>query len=86
VGYHTARFCRANGAKIIAIAEYNGGIYSPDGINDISSLYHNIINIGINPEHALLHFQTHGSLKGLEGTKFYQNGAEVTIKTNIIRY
>ncbi len=34
VGYHSAKFFRESGAKIIAIAEYNGSIYNPDGLNE----------------------------------------------------
>ena len=34
VGYHTAKFFRENGAKVIAIAEYEGGICNPDGLNE----------------------------------------------------
>jgi glutamate dehydrogenase (NAD(P)+) len=34
VGYHTAKFFRENGAKIIAIAEHNGAIYNADGLHE----------------------------------------------------
>lgn len=35
VGYHSAKFFREKGkAKIIAIAEYEGAIYNPDGLNE----------------------------------------------------
>lgn len=33
VGYHSAKFFHENGAKIIAIAEYDGTIFNPDGID-----------------------------------------------------
>jgi len=33
VGYHSALYLREEGAKVIAIAEYNGGIYDEDGID-----------------------------------------------------
>lgn len=34
VGYHTAKFFRENGAKVIALAEYEGAITNPDGLNE----------------------------------------------------
>jgi glutamate dehydrogenase (NAD(P)+) len=34
VGYHTARFCRENGAVIIAIAEREGAIFNPAGLDE----------------------------------------------------
>lgn len=34
VGYHSAKFFRENGAKVIAIAEHNGAIYNADGLNE----------------------------------------------------
>ena len=34
VGYHSAKFFRENGAKVIAIAEHNGAIYNLDGLNE----------------------------------------------------
>lgn len=34
VGYHTAKFFRENGAKVIAIAEYEGAIYNENGLNE----------------------------------------------------
>jgi glutamate dehydrogenase (NAD(P)+) len=33
VGYHSAQFFAANGAKIVGIAERDGGLYDPDGLN-----------------------------------------------------
>lgn len=33
VGYHTAKFFREAGAKIIALAEYEGAIYNTDGLD-----------------------------------------------------
>ena len=33
VGYHSAKYLQEGGAKIIGVAEYNGGIYSEDGLN-----------------------------------------------------
>lgn len=34
VGLHTAKFFRAYGAKVIAIAEYEGAIYNENGLNE----------------------------------------------------
>lgn len=34
VGFHTAKFFRAYGAKVIAIAEYEGAIYNENGLNE----------------------------------------------------
>ena len=34
VGYHSAKFFREHGAKVIAIAEHNGAIYNADGLNE----------------------------------------------------
>lgn len=34
VGYHSAKFFREGGAKVVAIAEYEGAIYNADGINE----------------------------------------------------
>ncbi|MDG1098984.1 MAG: glutamate dehydrogenase, partial [Bacteroidia bacterium] len=42
VGYHSAKFFRESGAKIIAIAEYNGSIYNPDGLNEEEVHQHRI--------------------------------------------
>jgi glutamate dehydrogenase (NAD(P)+) len=33
VGYHSAKFCREGGALIIGIAEWDGGIFNPKGID-----------------------------------------------------
>lgn len=38
VGYHAAIFLQEEGAKIIGVAEYDGGLYNEDGI-DIAKLY-----------------------------------------------
>lgn len=34
VGYHSAKFFREAGAKVIALAEYEGAIMNPDGLNE----------------------------------------------------
>ena len=33
VGYHTAQFCRTGGCSIIGLAEYEGAIYAPQGLD-----------------------------------------------------
>jgi glutamate dehydrogenase (NAD(P)+) len=34
VGYHSAKFFREHGAKVIAIAEHDGAVYNEDGLNE----------------------------------------------------
>ena len=34
VGYHTAKFCREHGAIVVALAEREGAIYAPRGLNE----------------------------------------------------
>jgi glutamate dehydrogenase (NAD(P)+) len=34
VGYHTAKFCREAGAVLVALAEREGAIYNPTGLNE----------------------------------------------------
>jgi glutamate dehydrogenase (NAD(P)+) len=40
VGYFSAKFFREHGAKVIAIAEYEGAIYCKDGLNEEEVLQH----------------------------------------------
>ncbi|MBC6490206.1 Glu/Leu/Phe/Val dehydrogenase [Flavihumibacter stibioxidans] len=40
VGYHAAKFFRQGGAKVIAIAEYEGAIMNPDGLNEDEVFQH----------------------------------------------
>lgn len=40
VGYHSAKFFREGGAKVVAIAEYEGAIYKADGINEEDLFQH----------------------------------------------
>ena len=62
VGYHTAGFLHDTGARIVGIAEYNGGIWSESGID---------------PHKALEHFRAHGSLHGFPGAADVKNGMEL---------
>ncbi len=40
VGYHSAKFFREAGAKVISIAEYEGAIHNPNGINEEELFQH----------------------------------------------
>ena len=40
VGYHSAKFFREHGSKVIAIAEYEGAIYSENGLNEEEVFQH----------------------------------------------
>jgi glutamate dehydrogenase (NAD(P)+) len=40
VGYYTTKFFREGGAKVIAIAEYEGAIYNADGLNEEDVFQH----------------------------------------------
>ena len=40
VGYHTAKFFRENGSKVIAIAEYEGAIFNANGLNEEEVFQH----------------------------------------------
>ena len=40
VGYHSAKFFRENGAVIIAIAEHDGAVFNPNGINEEDLFQH----------------------------------------------
>jgi glutamate dehydrogenase (NAD(P)+) len=40
VGYHSAKFFREHGSKVIAIAEFEGAIFSADGLNEEEVFQH----------------------------------------------
>lgn len=40
VGYHSAKFFREGGAKVIALAEFEGAIMNPDGLNEEEVFQH----------------------------------------------
>lgn len=40
VGYYSAKFFRENGAKVVAIAEYEGAIFKEDGLNEDEVFQH----------------------------------------------
>ena len=40
VGYHSAKFFREHGAKVVALAEFEGAIYDPAGLNEEAVFQH----------------------------------------------
>lgn len=44
VGYHSAKYFREGGAKVIAIAEWEGAIYNADGLNEEEVFQHRKTN------------------------------------------
>lgn len=44
VGYHSAKYFREGGAKVIAIAEWEGAIYNPAGLNEEEVFQHRKAN------------------------------------------
>lgn len=40
VGYHSAKFFREHGAKVVAISEYEGAVYNEDGLNEEEVFQH----------------------------------------------
>ena len=42
VGYHAAKFCREGGATIVAIAEFEGAIVNPAGLDPDAVLLHRL--------------------------------------------
>jgi glutamate dehydrogenase (NAD(P)+) len=47
VGYHTAKFFREHGAKVIAIAEFEGAIFNENGLNEDEVFQHRKTNKSI---------------------------------------
>jgi len=45
VGYHSAKFCREGGALIVAVAEHDGTVYHPDGL-DIEAVHAYLLEKG----------------------------------------
>jgi glutamate dehydrogenase (NAD(P)+) len=54
VGYHAAKFCREGGAVIVAIAEYDGAIANPNGLD---------------PDAVAAHRRNRGSILGFPGAQ-----------------
>ncbi|MEZ4424727.1 MAG: Glu/Leu/Phe/Val dehydrogenase [Gemmatimonadota bacterium] len=62
VGSHAALFLQEAGGVLVALAEYNGAIANPDGLD---------------AETALAHFREHGTLEGCPGaTRFLARSAD----------
>merc|ERR1711871_1728964 len=62
VGYWAAKFLHEHGAKVIGIAEYNGGITCADGFD---------------PDAVLDYMQKNGGIKGFPGAQSVDNGDEL---------
>ncbi|HZU65282.1 MAG TPA: Glu/Leu/Phe/Val dehydrogenase [Novosphingobium sp.] len=62
VGYHAARFLAEDGCLITGIAERNGGIVNPQGL-DIAALH--------------THWRTHGTFLGFAGGDFVPRGEDL---------
>ncbi len=70
VGYHSAKFFREGGAKIVAIAEYEGAIFCEDGINELELFQHR---------------QKTGSILNFPGaTNFEKNSDALEIECDIL--
>jgi glutamate dehydrogenase (NAD(P)+) len=61
VGYHSAKFFREGGAKVIAIAEWEGAIFNPDGLNE---------------EEVFQHRKATGSILNFEGATNLANNTD----------
>jgi len=61
VGYYSAKFFREHGAKVIAIAEYEGAIYNAEGLNE---------------EEVFQHRKKTGSILNFPGAKNIEKSAE----------
>ncbi len=62
VGYHAAKFFHEGGAKIVGIAEYEGGIYDENGID---------------PDKVIAYRKENKSILGFPGATNIENSAEV---------
>jgi glutamate dehydrogenase (NAD(P)+) len=61
VGYHVAKFCVEGGARLVALAEFEGGIASPDGLD---------------LEAVVAHRRKTGSILGFAGARDITHSAE----------
>jgi glutamate dehydrogenase (NAD(P)+) len=61
VGYHSARFFREHGSKVVAISEYEGAIYSENGLNE---------------EEVFQHRKKTGSILGFPGAQNLKSSSE----------
>jgi glutamate dehydrogenase (NAD(P)+) len=61
VGYHAAKFFREGGSKVICLAEHDGAIFNPQGLNE---------------EEVMQHKRKTGSIKNFPGAKNIDSSAE----------
>jgi glutamate dehydrogenase (NAD(P)+) len=69
VGYHSAKFCREGGALIVAVAERDGTIYRPDGL-DVEAV------------HAYL--LEKGSIRGFPGARDLPTAAGLVLDCDVL--
>lgn len=69
VGFHTAKFVHEGGGRIIAIAEWDGAIYNPDGIDPIAL-----------DEHR----KKTGSITGFAGTQPYDKYEALELECDVL--
>lgn len=70
VGYHSAKYFREGGAKVVAVAEFEGAIYKADGINE---------------EELLKHRKATGSILNFPGaTNLASNSAALELECDIL--
>jgi glutamate dehydrogenase (NAD(P)+) len=70
VGYHAAKFCREGGATIVAIAEFDGAIANPKGLD---------------PDEVVTHRRNRGSILGFPGaTDVVPTAAALELECDIL--
>jgi glutamate dehydrogenase (NAD(P)+) len=69
VGYHSAKFCREGGALIVAVAERDGTIYHPDGLD-------------VEAAHAYL--LEKGSIRGFPGARDLPTAAGLELDCDVL--
>jgi glutamate dehydrogenase (NAD(P)+) len=70
VGYHVAKFCHEGGAKVVAIAEYEGAIASENGLD---------------PDAVAAHRRAKGSILGCAGAKdLASSGAALELECDVL--
>ncbi len=61
VGYHAAKFCQEGGGVIVALAEFDGAVHDPNGL-DVDAVYR--------------HFRDSGSIRNFPGATTLESSAE----------
>lgn len=69
VGYHAAKYCREAGAIIVGIAEYEGAIANPQGLD---------------PDQVLAHRRARGSIRGFAGASDIETAAALELDCDIL--